>query len=146
MGERAAALGARVLAGGKRDGRYFPATVLAGVTPDMPAYTEEIFGPVAPITVFDSDDEAVALVNGSDYGLAVAIHSASVARAQRMAARLRAGMVHINDQTVNNEFQVPFGGMGASGNGSRFGGPASFEEFTQTQWVSVLDQGIQYPF
>jgi len=144
--ERSAALGARVLAGGKRDGRYFPATVLAGVTPEMPAYTEEIFGPVAPITVFDSDDEAVALVNGSDYGLAVAIHSASVTRAQRMAARLRAGMVHINDQTVNNEFQVPFGGMGASGNGSRFGGPASFEEFSQTQWVSVMDQGIQYPF
>ncbi|WP_018993040.1 benzaldehyde dehydrogenase [Aromatoleum toluclasticum] len=144
--ERSAALGARVLAGGKRDGRFFPATVLAGVTPDMPAYTEEIFGPVAPITVFDSDDEAVALVNGSDYGLAVAIHSASISRAQRMATHLNAGMVHINDQTVNNEFQVPFGGMGASGNGSRFGGPASFEEFSQTQWVSVMDQGIQYPF
>ena len=96
--------------------------------------------------MFDTDDEAVELVNGSDYGLAVAVHSASVSRALNVASRLRAGMVHINDQTVNNEFQVPFGGMGASGNGSRFGGPASFEEFTQTQWVSVLDRGIQYPF
>ena len=144
--ERSVAQGARVLAGGRRDGRFFPATVLAGVTPEMPAYTEEIFGPVAPITVFDSDDEAVALVNGSEYGLAVAVHSASVSRAHQVAARLHVGMVHINDQTVNNEFQVPFGGMGASGNGSRFGGPASFEEFSQTQWISVMDRGIQYPF
>lgn len=144
--ERSVGQGARLLAGGKRDGRFYPATVLAGVTPQMPAYTDEIFGPVAPITVFDTDDEAVELVNGSDYGLAVAVHSASVPRALALASRLRAGMVHINDQTVNNEFQVPFGGMGASGNGSRFGGPASFEEFTQTQWVSVLDHGIQYPF
>ena len=55
-------------------------------------------------------------------------------------------MVHINDQTVNNEFQVPFGGFGASGNGSRFGGPASFDAFTQTQWLSVMHRGIQYPF
>lgn len=144
--ERSVGQGARVLAGGRRDGRFYPATVLADVTPDMPAWTDEIFGPVAPITVFDSDDEAVALVNGSDYGLAAAIHSASVPRALALAARLKAGMVHINDQTVNNEFQVPFGGMGASGNGSRFGGPASFEEFSQMQWISVMDQGIQYPF
>jgi len=143
---RSVAQGARLLAGGQRDGRFYPATVLADVTPAMPAWTEEIFGPVAPITVFDSDDEAVALVNGSDYGLAAAVHSASVPRALALASRLKAGMVHINDQTVNNEFQVPFGGMGASGNGSRFGGPASFEAFSQTQWVSVMDSGIQYPF
>ncbi|MCK0509754.1 benzaldehyde dehydrogenase [Aromatoleum buckelii] len=144
--ERSVAQGARVLAGGKRDGRFYPATVLADVTPEMPAWDEEIFGPVAPITVFDTDEEAVALVNSSDYGLSAAVHSASISRALALAARLKAGMVHINDQTVNNEFQVPFGGMGISGNGSRFGGPASFEEFCQTQWVSVMDRGIQYPF
>lgn len=144
--ERSVAQGARVLAGGQRDGRFFPATVLAEVTPEMPAWNEELFGPVAPIAVFDTDEEAVALVNGSDYGLAAAVHSASVPRALALASRLKVGMVHINDQTVNNEFQVPFGGMGASGNGSRFGGPASFEEFSQTQWVSVMDRGIHYPF
>ena len=55
-------------------------------------------------------------------------------------------MVHINDQTVNNEFHVPFGGMGASGNGGRFGGPANAHEFTQSQWVSVMDKPITYPF
>jgi benzaldehyde dehydrogenase (NAD) len=55
-------------------------------------------------------------------------------------------MVHINDQTVNNEPHVPFGGMGASGNGGRFGGPANVEAFTETQWISELDSPIEYPF
>jgi benzaldehyde dehydrogenase (NAD) len=143
---RSVELGARVLAGGKADGRFYPATVLADVTPDMPAWSEEIFGPVAPITVFDTEEEAIALVNSSEYGLAAAVHSLSESRAMRVGSKLRAGMVHINDQTVNNEFQVPFGGMGASGNGSRVGGPANIEEFTETQWVSVMGPGMQYPF
>lgn len=140
------AMGARVLAGGEREGRFFQATVLADVTPEMPAFREEIFGPVAPITTFESDEEALALANHGDYGLAAAIHSRDLARATRLAARLRAGMVHINDQTVNNEFQVPFGGMGASGNGGRFGGPVNLEEFTQTQWISILASPPAYPF
>lgn len=143
---RSVAMGARIVAGGHRDGQFFQATVLADVTPDMPAFNEEIFGPVAPVTVFDTDEEAVALVNSSPYGLAAAVHGASMARAARVASQLRAGMVHINDQTVNNEFHVPFGGMGASGNGGRFGGPANFEEFTQTQWVSLTSQAVMYPF
>ncbi|GAA0684573.1 benzaldehyde dehydrogenase [Vreelandella titanicae] len=143
---RSVAMGANVVAGGKRDGNFFEATVLSGVTPEMPAFGEEIFGPVAPITLFDSDEEAIALVNASPYGLAAAIHSASTERAQRFAERIRVGMVHINDQTVNNEFQVPFGGMGRSGTSGRFGGPANLDEFTTTQWVSVMEQGIQYPF
>jgi benzaldehyde dehydrogenase (NAD) len=138
--------GARALTGARRDGPYYWPTVLADVKPSMAAFTEEIFGPVAPITVFDTDDEAVALVNSSPYGLAAAIHTRQVQRGLAMAQRLHTGMVHVNDQTVNNEFHVPFGGMGASGNGGRFGGPANLEEFTQTQWVSVMEQGIQYPF
>jgi benzaldehyde dehydrogenase (NAD) len=140
------AMGASIVSGGNCKGLYFEPTVLSGVTPEMPAFTEEIFGPVAPVTVFDTDDEAVALVNSSPYGLAAAVHGASIPRALAVASRLKAGMVHINDQTVNNEFQVPFGGVGASGNGGRFGGPASFEEFTQSQWISVMHSGIQYPF
>jgi benzaldehyde dehydrogenase (NAD) len=143
---RSVAMGANVVAGGKRDGNFFDATVLSNVTPEMPAFSEEIFGPVAPITLFDSDEEAIALVNASPYGLAAAIHSASTERAQRFAERIRVGMVHINDQTVNNEFQVPFGGMGRSGTSGRFGGPANLDEFTTTQWVSVMEHGIQYPF
>jgi benzaldehyde dehydrogenase (NAD) len=138
--------GATLLAGGRFSGLFYEPTVLAGVTPDMAAFREEIFGPVAPITVFDSDDEAVELVNASDYGLAAAIHTRSMSRGLALSSRIRAGMVHLNDQTVNNEFHVPFGGMGASGNGGRFGGPANVHEFTQTQWVSVMDSPIRYPF
>lgn len=144
--QRSIAMGATAVVGGNCKGLFFEPTVLSGVTPEMPAFTEEIFGPVAPVTVFDSDDEAVALVNASPYGLSAAVHGASIPRAMAVATRLKAGMVHLNDQTVNNEFHVPFGGMGASGNGGRFGGPASFEEFTQTQWISVMHRGIQYPF
>ena len=55
-------------------------------------------------------------------------------------------MVHLNDQTVNKKFQVPFDGMGSSGNGGRFGGSANLKEFTQTQWVSVMEAPIKYPF
>lgn len=138
--------GATIVAGGKRNGRYFEPTVLDGVTVKMPAFSEEIFGPVAPVTVFDSDDEALELAHASDYGLAAAIHSRSRSAAMAIATRLRAGMVHINDQTVNNEPHVPFGGMGASGNGGRFGGPANVEAFTETQWISELDSPIEYPF
>jgi benzaldehyde dehydrogenase (NAD) len=138
--------GAKVLAGARRDGLYYWPTVLAEVSPAMGAFTEEIFGPVAPITVFDSDDEAVALVNSSPYGLAAAVHTRNVQRGLALAQRLHTGMVHVNDQTVNNEFHVPFGGMGASGNGGRFGGPVNLDEFTQTQWVSVMDAPIVYPF
>lgn len=140
------AAGANVLAGGRYEQLFYQPTVLTGVTPDMPVYREELFGPVAPITVFDDDSEAIALVNGSAYGLAAAVHSRDVARATALGRQLRCGMVHINDQTVNNEFQVPFGGMGDSGNASRFGGPASVHEFTQSQWLSIMDQPIRYPF
>ncbi|WP_322061601.1 benzaldehyde dehydrogenase [Paraburkholderia sp. J63] len=138
--------GATVLAGGRFNNLFFEPTVLSGVTPEMSVFKEEIFGPVAPITIFDDDDEAVALVNSSEYGLAAAIHTRSMSRGLELSSRIRAGMVHINDQTVNNEFHIPFGGMGASGNGGRFGGPANVHEFTQTQWVSATDGPIQYPF
>ncbi|MFC4518480.1 benzaldehyde dehydrogenase [Cupriavidus pinatubonensis] len=138
--------GAKLLAGGRYDNLFYEPTVLAEVTPDMPAFTDEIFGPVAPISVFSDDEEAVALANASEYGLAAAIHTKSLSRGLALTSRIRAGMVHVNDQTVNNEFHVPFGGMGASGNGGRFGGPANFHEFTQTQWVSALDKPIIYPF
>ncbi len=140
------AAGAQLLTGGTHAGNLYQPTVLLGVTPDMPAFASEIFGPVAPITVFDSDAEAVDLVNSSAYGLAAAIHTASLPRALAIADQIRTGMVHINDQPVNCEPQVPFGGMGASGTGGRFGGPASIDQFTQAQWISLTEKPAQYPF
>jgi benzaldehyde dehydrogenase (NAD) len=142
----AVARGARLLAGGTHEGRYYAATVLADVKPGMLAFEEEIFGPVAVIASFRDDDEAVRLANLSDYGLAAGVISGSLARAQAVGDRLRVGQLHINDQTVNGGPFAPFGGRGRSGNGSRVSGPAIWEEFTQWVWVSVKPQATPYPF
>lgn len=140
------AQGAVLQAGGPGAGLLYNATVLTGVTSTMPVFTDEIFGPVAPILPFETDDELVQIVNSSPYGLAAGIHTADVARGMSIAGRLKTGMVHINDQPVNAEYNVPFGGMGASGSGGRFGGPANAEEFTQSQWISVTAKPAVYPF
>jgi benzaldehyde dehydrogenase (NAD) len=138
--------GARLVVGGTHDGLYYRPTVLADVTTELPAWTDEIFGPVAPVVVFDTDDEAVALANDSEYGLAGAVYSRSISRGLALAQRFRTGMVHVNDQTVNDEATVPFGGMGLSGNGSRFGGAANWDEFTEWQWITVRDEPKSFPF
>lgn len=139
-------MGAEIVCGGKRNGRFIEATVIRNVTPQMPIFKEEIFGPVAPVMAFDSDTDAIQLANDSEYGLSAAIHSQNLTRAYQIAAQLQAGMVHINDQTVNNEYQVPFGGMKGSGNSGRFGGPANLDEFTERKWISATANAIQYPF
>ena len=142
----AVAKGARLLAGGKADGLFYPATVLAGITPEMLAFREELFGPVACIMSFAGDAEAVRIAQDNDYGLSAGILSASTSRAMAIGNQLRTGMLHINDQTVNGGPFAPFGGFGKSGNGTRIGGPADIEEFTQWQWVTVRDQAQPYPF
>jgi benzaldehyde dehydrogenase (NAD) len=140
------AAGAVVKAGGTSDGLFYKPTVLAGVTPGMRAFDEEIFGPVAVVTTFKTDDEAVSLANRTEYGLSAAVISKSLSRALAVGNRLQTGLLHINDHTVADEPHIPFGGRGASGNGSRIGGPANWEEFTQWQWVTIKDQPPQYPF
>ncbi|AZG08839.1 aldehyde dehydrogenase family protein [Pigmentiphaga sp. H8] len=144
--KRTIAAGARLCAGGLAEGPFYAATVLDGVQPGMPAFDEEVFGPVALVTPFSCDEEAVALANRSEYGLSAAVVSRSVARAMALGRRLRTGLLHINDQTVAGDPRVPFGGMGASGNGGRIGGPANWDEFTQWQWVTVQDRPPAYPF
>ncbi|HEX5395687.1 MAG TPA: aldehyde dehydrogenase family protein, partial [Candidatus Limnocylindria bacterium] len=138
--------GARVAEGGTHEGLFYRPTVLADVTTDLPAWTDEIFGPVAPVVTFDSDDEAVELANATEYGLVAAVYSRSISRGLAIANRLHAGMVHVNDGTLNDEAIVPFGGMGVSGNGGRFGGEANLEEFTQWQWLTVRDEGPEFPY
>jgi len=142
----ATAKGATLLAGGNHNERYYAATVLAGVRPGMRAFEEEIFGPVACVATFKSDDDAVSLANTSDYGLAAGIISASVDRARAVGDQLAVGHLHINDQTVNGGPFAPFGGRGRSGNGSRVSGPAIWEEFTQWVWTSVKQEATPYPF
>ena len=138
--------GARLIVGGTYEGLFYRPTVLTDVTASLPAWRDEIFGPVAPVVVFDTDEEAVALANDTEYGLAGAVYSRSVSRGLAIAQRFRSGMVHVNDQTVNDEATIPFGGMGASGNGSRFGGAANWDEFTEWQWVTIRDEPRSYPY
>lgn len=144
--DESVAQGASALVGGKPDGRYFPATVLADVSRTMPAFAEEIFGPVAPVIPFRDDDEAVELANATEYGLAAAVQSGDAARAAAVGDRLHAGMVHINDQTVNEEPPAPFGGVGASSNGGHFGGVANLELWTEWQWVTARPRAQPFPF
>lgn len=143
---RSVEAGAKVRTGGSSHDLFFQPTVLEGVTPDAPAFREEIFGPVAPVTTFGSDAEAVELANRSEYGLTAAIQTPSLGRALEIAQALKSGMVHINDTTVNDAPYVPFGGMGDSGSGARHGGSASLDDYTQWQWVTVHDKPVEYPF
>ncbi|TIX19538.1 MAG: aldehyde dehydrogenase family protein, partial [Mesorhizobium sp.] len=142
----AVAKGAKLLAGGKASGRFYPATVLFGIERGMRAFEEEIFGPVACIAPFRDEEAAISLVNSSEYGLAAGVISASVDRARSVGERLEVGHLHINDQTVNAGPHAPFGGRRRSGNGSRVSGPAIWEEFTQWMWISVKEQATPYPF
>jgi len=144
--DESVAQGALALTGGKPDGPFFPATVLADVSKTMPAFAEEIFGPVAPVIAFASDEEAVALANGTEYGLSAAVQSSSPARAAAIADQLNAGMVHINDQTVNEEPPAPFGGFGQSSNGGHFGGVTQLELWTEWQWRTARDKAEPFPF
>jgi benzaldehyde dehydrogenase (NAD) len=144
--QRSISAGAVVSEGATHEGLFYRPTVLTSVTPDMAAFTDEIFGPVAPITVFDTDEDAIALANASSYGLVASIYTRSLGRGLAMADRMRTGMVHINDGTLNDEAIIPFGGMGDSGNGSRYGGEASLDTFTEWQWVTVRDEPPTFPF
>ncbi|HJU50276.1 MAG TPA: benzaldehyde dehydrogenase [Pseudogulbenkiania sp.] len=137
--------GARLEAGGQYDGLFFQPTVLSGVQPDNPAFHEEVFGPVAIVVPFDSDADAIRLANDTEYGLSAAIISKDVGRALRLGEQLRTGLLHINDQTVNDEVINPFGGVGASGNGTSIGGAANWEEFTQWQWLTLKGEAPAYP-
>ena len=139
--------GATVRTGGTYEGLFYRPTVLGDVPVDAPAYQQEIFGPVAPVTPFSSVDEVAALAAGTEYGLSLGILTRDVHAGLQLAERIPAGLVHINDQTVNDEAVAPFGGVGASGTGSRHGGPqANIEAFTETQWVTLRGDLPSYPF
>ena len=140
------AAGATLLAGGQPDGTFYPATVLTGVKPGMRCFQEELFGPVASITVFDTDEDAIALASLTEGCLALGVISPSITRALHIVNRVPCGHAHVNDQTVLAEAHVPFGGSGTSGNGARHGGPADWDEFSQWQWLTIKSNAPRYPF
>src|SRR5579863_6364987 len=138
--------GARLAAGGTYEGLFYQATVLADVTTGMPAYANEVFGPVAPVLRFSSFDEAAQIAADTEYGLSLGILTRDVMRGLELARRIPTGIVHINDQTVDDEPNIPFGGIFDSGTGTRFGGTANLEAFTETRWVTVQGDIAPYPF
>jgi benzaldehyde dehydrogenase (NAD) len=139
--------GARLAAGGARgEGWFYPPTVLADLDPEHEAWKEEIFGPVAPVRSFSTIDEAVEMANASNYGLSLSILG-DVGMAMKIADRVDSGKVHINEQTVSDEPNSPFGGVKDSGNGGRIGGAAAnMEAFTETQWLTMRPEIAPYPF
>jgi acyl-CoA reductase-like NAD-dependent aldehyde dehydrogenase len=140
----AVAQGAKVVAGGKRAGTVWSATLLDHVTPKMRIYKEESFGPVKSIIRVNGDDEAVRVANDTEYGLSSAVFSENIQRALAVAKRIQAGICHINGPTVNDEPQMPFGGTKDSGYG-RFGGTAAIAEFTELRWITI-ESHQHYPF
>ncbi|MBB1041679.1 NAD-dependent succinate-semialdehyde dehydrogenase, partial [Dietzia sp. Cai40] len=130
--------GAEVLCGGSRTegpGYFYPPTVLTGVAADSDLMSTEIFGPVAALIPFDSDDEAVALANDTEFGLVSYVMTENLDRAMTMSERLQAGMVGINTGIVSNP-AAPFGGIKQSGLG-REGGLTGIEEFVETKLVAI---------
>ncbi|WP_103728853.1 aldehyde dehydrogenase [Novosphingobium sp. HII-3] len=141
---RGAAEGGRVVCGGERmggdhaGGTFYPLTILADVAPGSEIARHEVFGPVLVVTPFDSEEEAVALANGTDYGLGAYVHTTNLARAHRVAGQMMAGQVQVNGSGEAMTPCVPFGGMKHSGHG-RLGGIEGLREFQQVRnvWINL---------
>ena len=126
-------------------GPCYRATLLGDVPPDSEFAQTETFGPVAAIEIVDSADAAIERANASSYGLSSGIITQDVDRGLALAGRIDAGIVHVNDQPVGDEPQMPFGGVKDSGFG-RFGGNAVVDEFTELRWVTVQRGSHPFPF
>ncbi|GHH85761.1 aldehyde dehydrogenase family protein [Streptomyces capitiformicae] len=142
----AVAKGATVLTGGGQpEGAVHPATVLTNVPKDADLYYTESFGPLCVLETFAADDTAVEIANDTDNGLTCGIITENATHGLAVARRIRTGIVHINDQSVADEPQAPFGGVKASGYG-RFGGRWGIEAFSNTRWLTIATQQAHYPF
>ncbi len=143
--EKAKAEGARVVLEGKVEGNIIHPYILASNTNDVATAKNEMFGPVATVIPFKTEEEGIKIANDTPYGLSAAVHAGSVEKGVMVAKQIRSGMVHVNDQSVNDEPLVAFGGEKNSGLG-RFGGKWSLEEFTTFQWISTQNLPREYPF
>ena len=130
--------GAELVTGGQEPdgpGYFYAPTVLLGVKAEARIVNEEIFGPVAPITTFSSDDEAIALANATEYGLASYVYTRDLARTVKVAEALQFGMVGVNTGLVSNP-AAPFGGVKQSGLG-REGGRVGIDEFLEYKYLAI---------
>lgn len=144
--QRTVQSGGRLVAGGTSEGLFYRPTVMADLESAMPAWADEVFGPVAPVRSFSSLEEAASLAAENDYGLSLGILG-DVGMAMDLADIVPSGKIHINEQTVMDEANAPFGGVGWSGNGSRIGGlETNLDAFTDTQWLTMRSTIARYPF
>ncbi|MDP3084917.1 MAG: aldehyde dehydrogenase [Rubrivivax sp.] len=137
--------GARLVTGGEIDGTILQPALIDHLTPAMQLYRDESFGPVAGVVRVQSVEEAISVANDTEYGLAAAVFGRDVNRALAVARQIDSGICHINSATVQDEAQMPFGGVKGSGYG-RFGGKAGIEEFTELRWLSLQTETPHYPF
>ncbi len=139
----ATAKGGKVVAGGKRHalgGSFFEPTVISGATPDMKFMKEEIFGPIAPVFKFETEEEAVALANDTEFGLACYFYTGDLGRAFRVMEGLKYGMVGVNEGLITTP-EAPFGGVKESGLG-REGGHQGIEDYLDTKYVCIGGLGL----
>jgi acyl-CoA reductase-like NAD-dependent aldehyde dehydrogenase len=131
-------LGGQRLGGDHADGYFLPITILADVMQDSALAQHEVFGPVLAVTPFDTEEEAIALANGTSYGLGAYIHTQNLRRAHHLASRMQAGMVQVNGSGEGMQPFAPFGGMKQSGYG-RLGGREGVHEFLQVKniWMNL---------
>ena len=141
----ALAKGATLVCGGKATNTLMPATLLDHVTSEMAIYREESFAPVKAIVRVNGIEEAIAVANDNEFGLASAVFGRDTGRAWQVASRIESGICHINGPTVHDEAQMPFGGMKGSGYG-HFGGKAGIEAFTELRWITMQTAPRHYPF
>ncbi|MFC7078737.1 aldehyde dehydrogenase family protein [Haloarcula halophila] len=130
---------------GVEDSLVVEPTVLSDVTNDMAAACNEHFGPVVPVIPFSDVDEAVEIANDTEYGLSGSVHAGDVGAGKRIAQRLETGMIHVNDQPINDEAHVPFSGTGASGVGG-YNTDDFLEEVTEQKWISLQHEAREFPF
>jgi alpha-ketoglutaric semialdehyde dehydrogenase len=136
--------GAKLLTGGEEvsggphaNGYFIAPAVFDNMTADMRIAREEIFGPVTGIIQVDSIEEAIAIANGTDYGLSCSIYTHDITNTFKAVQQLEFGLVYVNAPTIGAEVQVPFGGMKNTGNGHREAGPQSLDEFTEWKTVGI---------
>ncbi|WP_306056020.1 aldehyde dehydrogenase family protein [Natronococcus wangiae] len=137
--------GATLETGGEADGLVVEPTVISDADNDMAAACNEHFGPIAPVIPYSSDEEAIELANDTIHGLSGSVHSEDIAQARTIADGIETGMIHINDQPINDEPHVPFGGTKQSGLG-RYNAESILDELTTTKWISVQRESRNYPF
>ncbi|MDO3411385.1 aldehyde dehydrogenase family protein [Saccharibacillus sp. CPCC 101409] len=136
--------GAKLAAGGGANGSVLEPSVLIDVDPKQEIVQKELFGPVALLIQAKDEEDAIAIANDTEYGLSGSVFSGNIERGYRAAKRIETGMVHVNDQSVNDEAHVMFGGEKASGLG-RFGGEWAIEKFTRSRWISIQQPYRDFP-